>query len=77
MVPDILDMCLITFTNWGSMSGFPKGYRLIQQVGGGGFSTCVRSQRQKKKEEKLDDVLLPGYFKPSIPRTIVLPPAKW
>jgi hypothetical protein len=21
---------------------FTKGYRLIQQVGGGGFSTCVR-----------------------------------
>ena len=21
-----------------------KGYRLIKQVGGGGFSTCVRSQ---------------------------------
>jgi len=25
-----------------------KGYRLIQRVGGGGFSTCVRLQKAKK-----------------------------
>jgi hypothetical protein len=27
---------------------FLKGYRLIQQVGGGGFSTCVRLQKAKR-----------------------------
>jgi hypothetical protein len=29
---------------------FVKGYRLIQQVGGGGFSTCVCLQKAKKGE---------------------------
>jgi hypothetical protein len=53
-----------------------KGYRLIQQVGGGGFSTCVRLQKAKKAG-KADDLIFVGYFKPFIPRTISSLLAKW
>src|SRR6266702_494614 len=45
MVPDKLSIQPIPLTNAGV-----TGYRLIQQVGGGGFSTCVLRGSKKQRE---------------------------
>ena len=76
MVLDILPILLTApSANCGFMR-YLKGYRLIQQVGGGGFSTCVRSEGEMGVQSSMM-FYLPGYFKLSIPRTIASPPARW
>jgi hypothetical protein len=48
MVLDILPTHLTTPSAYGDPVRYVTGYRLIHQVGGGGFSTCVRSQGEMR-----------------------------
>jgi hypothetical protein len=76
MVLDILPILLTApSVNCGS-TRYLKGYRLVQQVGGGGFSTCVRSEGEMGVQSSMMFSLL-GYFKLSTPRTIASPLARW